>query len=184
MKKQNESLKEKEKRMTRLLATIISIGAFLCVGCEETTNSDAKYKLLLSVVENGTTFSVKTYLGTVEADNKEKVVGYFNDAATVIQIAASSGKIEPEVFKKYVTEQIDKQAPAPYNTVIATTLDLAIEGYNKFYAANVQGKIENEPKAKAIIEAIVDGIHSGLDPVSGNVLSDTNPLEGEIDWNL
>ena len=170
--------------MNKVYALITSLLMIFGVGCEDTGNSDTKYKLLLSVVENGTTFSVKTYLGTVEADKKEKVIGYFNDAATVIQIAASSGKIEPEVFKKYVTEQIDKQAPAPYNTVIATTLDLAIEGYNKFYAANVQGKIENEPKAKAIIEAIVDGIHSGLDPVSGNVLSDTNPLEGEIDWNL
>ena len=170
--------------MNKFLATIISIGAFLCVGCEETTNSDAKYKLLLSVVENGTTFSVKTYLGTVEADKKEKVIGYFNDAASVIQTAADSGQIEPEVFKKYVTEQIDKQVAAPYNTVIATTLDLALDGYNNFYAANVKDKIENEPKAKEIIGAIVTGIHSGTDPVGGDVLDTSNPLEGEIDWNL
>ena len=170
--------------MNKVLATIFAISAFLCTGCEETGNSDAKYKLLLSVVENGTTFSVKTYIGTVEADKKEKVIGYFNDAASVIQTAADSGQIEPEVFKKYVTEQIDKQVAAPYNAVIATTLDLALDGYNKFYAANVKDKIENEPKAKEIIGAIVSGIHSGADPVGGDVLDTSNPLEGEIDWNL
>jgi len=170
--------------MNKILATIFAIGALFCTGCEETGNSDAKYKLLLSVVENGTTFSVKTYLGTVEADKKEKIIGYFNDAASVIQTAADTGQIEPEVFKKYVTEQIDKQVVAPYNTVIATTLDLALDGYNNFYAANVKDKIENEPKAKEIIGAIVAGIYSGADPVGGDVLDTSNPLEGEIDWNL
>jgi len=167
--------------VNKILATIFAIGALFCTGCED---KDAKYKLLLSVVENGTTFSVKTYLGTVEADKKEKVIGYFNDAASVIQTAADSGQIEPDVFRKYITEQIDKQVAAPYNAVIATTLDLALDGYNKFYAANVKDKIENEPKAKEIIGAIVSGIHSGADPVGGDVLDTSNPLEGEIDWNL
>jgi hypothetical protein len=170
--------------MNKVYALITSLLMIFGVGCEDTGNSDAKYKLLLSVVENGTTFSVKTYLGTVEADKKEKVIGYFNDAASVIQTAADSGQIEPEVFRKYVTEQIDKQVAAPYNAVIATTLDLALDGYNKFYAANVKDKIENEPKAKEIIGAIVAGIHSGADPVGGDVLDTSNPLEGEIDWNL
>lgn len=184
MKKQSVNLKERQVTMNKILATIFAIGALFCTGCEETGNSDAKYKLLLSVVENGTTFSVKTYLGTVEADKKEKIIGYFNDAASVIQTAADTGQIEPEVFKKYVTEQIDKQVVAPYNTVIATTLDLALDGYNNFYAANVKDKIENEPKAKEIIGAIVAGIYSGADPVGGDVLDTSNPLEGEIDWNL
>jgi hypothetical protein len=170
--------------MNKVYALITSLLMIFGVGCEDTGNSDAKYKLLLSVVENGTTFSVKTYLGTVEADKKEKVIGYFNDAASVIQTAADSGQIEPEVFRKYVTEQIDKQVAAPYNAVIATTLDLALDGYNKFYAANVKDKIENEPKAKEIIVAIISGIHSGADPVGGDVLDTSNPLEGEIDWNL
>jgi len=174
--------------VNKLFALLTSFIMLFGVGCEDNSTpeekAEKKFKLILSVIENGTTFSIKTYLSTVENTAKDTVIGYLNDTASVIQTAADTGQIEPEVFKKYVTEQIDKQVAAPYNTVIATTLDLALDGYNKFYAANVKDKIENEPKAKEIISAIVAGIHSGADPVAGDVLDTSNPLEGEIDWNL
>ena len=183
MKKQSVSLRGRKKEVNKAIGFFLSLCLLFTVGCFEKEADNDKFNLLRSVVENGTAFSIHTYLGTVEAAEKDKVVGYLSDAATVIQTAADSGKIEPEVFKKYVNNQIKEKIAAPYGPVIVTTLDLAIDGYNKFYAANVKGKIENEPKAKAIIEAIVSGIHSGSDLVS-SVADATNPLEGEVDWNL
>jgi len=169
--------------VNKVLATIFAIGAFLCTGCEE-KDTNTKFKLILSVVENGTAFSIKTYLGTVEDTAKDIVTGYLNDVATVIQTAADSGEIEPAAFKKYITEQIDKQVAAPYNSLIVTTLDIALDGYNKFYAANVKDKLENEPKAKAVINAIVNGILLSVDPVASEAIEDKNPLEDFNDWSL
>jgi len=72
----------------------------------------------------------------------------------------------------------------PYNISIISLLDLAIGGYNKFYASNVKDKIENQEKAKQVIESIIAGIVSGTDPVSGDILGDKNPLEDFDDWEL
>ena len=88
------------------------------------------------------------------------------------------------MFNKYVTEKLSEKVPAPYDTAIISSLNLAISGYNNFYAANVKDKIENNEKAKQILLAIVAGIHSGVDPVSGDVLGDKDPLEGYSDWSL
>ena len=174
--------------MNKVYALITSLLMVFGVGCEDNSSpeekAEKKFKLILSVIENGTTFSVKTYLDTAEADAKEKVTGYLNDAAKIIDTAVSSGKIEPAAFHKYVIENVTEKVPAPYNAAVLSALGLALDGYNSFYAANVKDKIENEPKARAIIEAIVAGIESGIDPVSGDVLDTSNPLEGEIDWNL
>ena len=174
--------------MNKVYALITSLLMVFGVGCEDNSTpeekAEKKFKLIISVIENGTTFSVKTYLDTAEADAKEKVTGYLNDAAKIIDTAVSSGKIEPTAFHKYVIENVTEKVPAPYNAAVLSALGLALDGYNSFYAANVQDKIENEPKARAIIEAIVAGIESGIDPVSGDVLDTSNPLEGYNDWNL
>lgn len=167
------------------------LGALLLVtGCEDTSTlspeekAEKKFKTIVTVVENGSTFAVKTYLSSVAADQKEKVTGYLNDASVVIGDAVTSGTIEPTLFNKYVTEKLSEKVPAPYDTAIISSLNLAISGYNNFYAANVKDKIENNEKAKQILLAIVAGIHSGVDPVSGDVLGDKDPLEGYSDWSL
>lgn len=170
--------------MTKFLPLIFVIGALFFTGCEENTTPENKFNVIISVVENGTTFSVKTYLDTAKADTKEKVTGYLNDTAKIIATAVSTGKIEPTAFQKYVIDNVTEKVPEPYNTAVLSALKLALEGYNSFYANNVKDKIENEPKARAVIEAIVAGIESGIDPVSGDVLDSVNPLEGYNDWKL
>ena len=170
------------ENVNKILATIFAIGALFCTGCESIT-PEVKFNLILSVIENGTTFSVKSFLDN-NSENKEAIVGYLNDTASIIDEALTTGKIKPDVFKEYVTSKLTEKVPVPYNISIISLLDLAIGGYNKFYASNVKDKIENQEKAKQVIESIIAGIVSGTDPVSGDILGDKNPLEDFDDWEL
>jgi hypothetical protein len=144
--------------------------------------SEKKLNFILTVVESGVTFSIKTYVSTV--DDKEKVRGYFSDAASLINSLVESGKVEPDVVKKYLADGINEKVPVPFNTAVLGALDLGLTAYNGFYAANVKDNIANKEKAVKVLKAIAAGIQSGVDPVSGDVNIVVNPLIGYTDLNL
>ena len=175
--------------MNKALGIFVGIGLFFTAGCfdKSLTPEEAaakKFATILTVVENGTTFAIKSYLATISDEDSTKVTGYINDAAAVIEEAVTSGKIKPDVFDQYVTEKLAEKVPAPYDTAIKSAIELALTGYNSFYAENVKDEINNNDKAKQVIQAIVSGLHAGTDPVSSDVGEDKNPLEGFDDWEL
>ena len=85
---------------------LLPLLALFLTGCTSNENltpeqaAEKKLNTILLVVENGVTFSTKTYLATVE--DKEKVRGYFTDAASILNGLVTDGKVEPDVVKKYL----------------------------------------------------------------------------------
>jgi len=153
---------------------------FATTGCE----TEQKFDNIKLVVENGTAFSVKTYLSSISDQEKaEKVRQYFLDVTQFINEAQSTGKVEPTLFREYVLTRVRDAVPDDYKLPIINALDISLNAYNSFYAANVREKIANLGKAKEVIDSIVAGIMVGVDPVSSN-LGDTNPLEGFTDYKL
>jgi len=166
---------------------LLPLMAMLLSGCADSNltpeeASEKKFNFILTVVESGVTFSTKTYVATVE--DKEKVRGYFSDAAGLINSLVDSGKVEPDVVKKYIADGINEKVPVPFNTAVLGALDLGLTAYNGFYAANVKDNIANKEKAVKVLKAIAAGIQSGVDPVSGDSDVLVNPLIGYTDWKL
>ena len=166
---------------------LLPLMAMLFSGCgnSDLTPEEAsakKFDVILTVVENGVTFSIKTYVATVE--DKEKVRGYFSDVASLINSLVDSGKVEPDVVKKYIADGINEKVPVPFNTAVLGALDLGLSAYNGFYAANVKDNLANKEKAVKVLKAIAAGIQSGVDPVSGDSEVVVNPLIGYTDWKL
>ncbi len=174
--------------MNKLL--ILPLVSLFLLGCNVNNNlspeekAEKKLKTILTVVENGVTFSVKTYTSTLEGGVKEKVDGYFNDAARVIDGLITDGKIAPDVVDEYLKKHINDNVPSPFDIALTGALDLGLSGYNTFYAKNVKDNIANKEKAVRVLKAVVAGVESGLDPISGDVLDVNNPLEGYTDWEL
>jgi|TARA_R100000781_G_scaffold90496_1_gene55945 PBP1b-binding outer membrane lipoprotein LpoB len=167
---------------------LLPLLALFLTGCPSNENltpeqaAEKKLNTILLVVENGVTFSTKTYLATVE--DKEKVRGYFTDAASIINGLVTDGKVEPDVVKKYLSDGINEKVPVPFNTAVIGALDLGLSAYNGFYAANVKDNIANKDKAVKVLKAIAAGIESGVDPVSGDINALENPLKGYTDFTL
>ena len=173
------------KRRTLLALPILALFLTACPSTENLTPEQAaekKLNTILTVVENGVTFSTKTYLATV--DDKEKIRGYFSDAATIINGLVTDGKVEPDVVKKYLTDGINEKVPVPFNNAVIGALDLGLSAYNGFYAQNVKDNIANKDKAVKVLKAIAAGIESGVDPVSGDINALENPLKGYTDFKL
>ncbi len=166
---------------------LLPLLAMLLSGCTDPNltpeeAAEKRFKTILTVVENGVTFSIKTYVATVE--DKEKVRGYFSDAASLINSLVDSGKVEPDVVKKYLSDGINEKVPVPFNTAVIGALDLGLSAYNGFYSANVKDNLANKGKAVEVLKAIAAGIESGVDPVSGDTNALSNPLVGYSDWKL
>ena len=166
---------------------VLPLMAMLFSGClnPNLTPEEAsarKFNVILAVVENGVTFSIKTYVSTV--DDKEKVRGYFSDAASLINSLVESGKVEPSVVKKYLSDGINEKVPAPFNTAVIGALDLGLSAYNGFYSANVKDNLANKGKAVEVLKTIAAGIESGIDPVSGDTNTSSNPLIGYTDFKI
>tara|TARA_R110002074_G_scaffold397123_1_gene587219 strand:+ start:421 stop:939 length:519 start_codon:yes stop_codon:yes gene_type:complete len=167
---------------------LIPLLALFLTGCTSNENltpeqaAEKKLNTILLVVENGVTFSTKTYLATVE--DKEKVRGYFTDAASILNGLVTDGKVEPDVVKKYLSDGINEKVPVPFNTAVIGALDLGLSAYNGFYAANVKDNIANKDKAVKVLKAIAAGIEAGVDPVSGDSNALENPLKGYTDFTL
>ena len=174
--------------MKKLL--LLPLVSLFLLGCNVNNNlspeekAEKKLNTILMVVENGVTFSVKTYISTLEGGVKEKVTGYFNDAAKVIDGLVTDGKIATDVVDEYVKKYISDNVPAQFVVALSGALDLGLSGYNYFYAKNVKDNIANKEKAVKVLQAIVAGVESGLDPISADVLDVNNPLEGYTDWEL
>lgn len=167
---------------------LLPLLALFLTGCTSNENltpeqaAEKKLNTILLVVENGVTFSTKTYLATVE--DKEKVRGYFTDAASILNGLVTDGKVEPTVVKKYLSDGINEKVPVPFNTAVIGALDLGLSAYNGFYAANVKDNIANKDKAVKVLKAIAAGIEAGVDPVSGDSNALENPLKGYTDFTL
>ena len=167
---------------------LLPLMALFLTGCTSNENltpeqaAEKKLNTILLVVENGVTFSTKTYLATVE--DKEKVRGYFTDAASILNGLVTDGKVEPDVVKKYLSDGINEKVPVPFNTAVIGALDLGLSAYNGFYAANVKDNIANKDKAVKVLKAIAAGIEAGVDPVSGDSNALENPLKGYTDFTL
>ncbi len=167
---------------------LLPLLALFLTGCTSNENltpeqaAEKKLNTFLLVVENGVTFSTKTYLATVE--DKEKVRGYFTDAASILNGLVTDGKVEPDVVKKYLSDGINEKVPVPFNTAVIGALDLGLSAYNGFYAANVKDNIANKDKAVKVLKAIAAGIEAGVDPVSGDSNALENPLKGYTDFTL
>jgi PBP1b-binding outer membrane lipoprotein LpoB len=167
---------------------LLPLLALFLTGCTSNENltpeqaAEKKLNTILLVVENGVTFSTKTYLATVQ--DKEKVRGYFTDAASILNGLVTDGKVEPEVVKKYLSDGINEKVPVPFNTAVIGALDLGLSAYNGFYAANVKDNIANKDKAVKVLKAIAAGIEAGVDPVSGDSNALENPLKGYTDFTL
>ena len=137
--------------MKKLL--LLPLVSLFLLGCNVNNNlspeekAEKKLNTILMVVENGVTFSVKTYISTLEGGVKEKVTGYFNDAAKVIDGLVTDGKIAPDVVDEYVKKHISDNVPAPFDVALSGALDLGLSGYNSFYAKNVKDNIANKEKA-------------------------------------
>ena len=176
--------------MNKAISIFLPCLFLFATGCEILKNTTKKFNNILTVVENGTTFAVKSFLDTT--DEVEKYKQYFTDTSSVILEAVSTGKIEPNLFNEYITTNLASKVPAPYNTAVVNALNLALTGYNSFYAANVKEAIDNNDinveRAKLVILAIVDGINIAIDPVSSGLSEgenkSVNPLENFNGWKL
>ena len=170
--------------MKTLKTTMIALCMLFATGCTSITDSSTKFNTTLYVIQQGVTFSTTAYLKSVDDDKRDLVVSYITETAVIIDEAITSGIILPEQFRAHILRNLDNKIPQPYNGAIIGVIELAVKGYNKFYAANVKDKISNNPKAIQVIKSIVIGLKLGIDPVGSDSTTTSNPLEGYDDYKL
>jgi uncharacterized lipoprotein YajG len=170
--------------MKKLKIIAIALCMLFATGCDTPTDSSAKFNTILYVVQHGVTFSTTAYLKSVDADKRDLVVSYITETAVIIDEAVTSGIILPEQFRAHILRNLDNRVPQPYNAAIIGVIELAVKGYNKFYAANVKDSISNNPKAIQVIKSIVIGLKLGVDPVGSDPTTTSNPLESYDNYKL